>query len=508
MINAKKIMVTLKTPGLFMLSLLTCSAATGQYEHFERLYSGMPFGHVFSDVKESPSQQVLVSTSSALGGFGLAQMDPLGMPVWFRTYSAGQVNGAGIEPMNEDTTLLLSSSTSFGIELLSTSVLTAVDGTGTVLWSKSYLAPEGEAPVAIRSHQGAGILLATAGSVARISSGGAVNWWHNLQARLTDAERLSDGSMLVTGSQGLTRLDTLGSILWSMNAGPDTTAFFFGRLLVRDDDVVVCGSTKDAFWLASFDLGSGTLLWQNGFQLTHPDTLAYRSFDLEFSDSGNLMLKVEVIDASDPQAYDRTFLMKTDAGGQLLWAKNFAQADELMGTIAPSDNGSDLVASAFFSGYSALYRVDVAGHSGCLEQDVPIVPKSIEMALVPSHLSVISDSVQVNDITLSESQGALVFTTLCAGETPQSVDAHDQSPRLFATVGAPQNGSVWVHSSRPFEPIDVRVFSLEGKLCHATTRYGTGPVDLGCCLSSGLHMISLSQWEQRWSGTLPIITVR
>ena len=188
--------------------------------------------------------------------------------------------------------------------------------------------------------------------IAKINSGGNLQWQHSYGGTLTDLGRsviqLSDSNYMVlsyayssdfdvTGNHGLSdlwlmKLDTAGNILWNKCYGGSGEDFCWDLIQTSDNGFLMTGATRSSDgditghhnnvdgWIVKID-SSGTLLWQKDLggsadeYFYHSIEMADGSFlSVGFTGSSNG-------DISDLIGVFDVWVVKLSVTGSLIWEK-------------------------------------------------------------------------------------------------------------------------------------------------------------------------------------------
>jgi hypothetical protein len=183
----------------------------------------------------------------------------------------------------------------------------------------------------------------------------------------------TDGGYIVVGSTNpfgvpdkdllLVRTDASGNLLWHTTLGGEYDDEAAAVLEAADGGYIVAGMTNavgvgmsDA-WLIKID-ASGNKVWDKTFGGTDEGAEAVE----QAPDGGYIVAGTTY---SDGAGSGDVWLIKTDAGGDLMWSKTFGGADEDLGkSVAPIADGGYVVAGytySFGAGSSDVWLVKTDG---------------------------------------------------------------------------------------------------------------------------------------------------
>ncbi|TND10627.1 MAG: hypothetical protein FD123_269 [Bacteroidetes bacterium] len=379
---------------LVILSFLLVTRLSAQPVFFESLFGSAEYDYARS-LKQISSGSIFVAGYTYNGPFGgvdaaLHKLDRFGNLVWTKYYGDSLDDLGLFLTLSSDGNLLLcgeKQTSSSGLDAF----LAKIDTTGNELWFRTYGGPLNQSAKFVTEAANGDFLLAgfaNAGSsndsyLLRTDSAGNELWnqlYGGSDNDYADAVReLPGGDLILTGdtrSWGfggydveLIRTDSAGNVAWDFTYGDSLQNGCQGILVTGDMRLVSFGETEIApfslfdFYLEKIDT-AGNSQWRR--------TFGGASSDAAFS-------ATEVSDGFMLCGYSNSYapgpisvvVMKTDTGGNLLWAHPYGGTGIDIGyEIIPSlDNGFLVIGTSNVSGDDQCYllHTDAGGWTGMRE---------------------------------------------------------------------------------------------------------------------------------------------
>ena len=396
----------------------------------------------------SRSQDQDLSGNAGLADFWVVKLDSLGEMEWQKSFGGSDNDiASSVQQTPDGGYIVAGGSVSFDGQVTGNHGLEDVwilrlDAGGNLLWAKTYggtlndraesISPtsDGGFIVAGYSESNDGDLTGNKGDfdywIFKINASGNLLWERNYGGSFADfgfdAQQTSDGGYLMTGStfsgngdvggnQGfydywIIKLDGSGNLLWEQNYGGPGEERAYGIVLTADGGAVIAGASNSSSgdvpsnngsydnWVIKTD-GNGNIVWNHVLGSSTED----RAFALSALQDGGVLVAGFASSSNGGVGSNYgskdAWLVKLDAGGQLVWEKNFGGSldDRFYAVIELADGG---FAGA---GFSTSSNIDLPGNNG--EQDLWVVRLS-------------PDSLQINlgnDTTLCAGEGLLLDLT-------------------------------------------------------------------------------------------------
>jgi predicted secreted protein len=259
---------------------------------------------------------------------------------WLKTYGGtGNDSAYALRQTSDGGYVVAGSTTSFGAGSADAWVL-KLDGSGNILWQKTYGGTGDDSARAIQQTSDGGYVVA--GSTTSFGAGGPDAW--------------------------VLKLDDSGNVLWQKTYGG---SFFESANAIQrtpDGGYVIIGSTtsfgvsfSDA-WILKLD-GIGNVLWQKRYGFGGENTINALQ---QTSDGGYITANI-ASNLSAPQAPDTAWVTRLDSGGSVVWAQlyygvNSSRFTSMQqtpdgGFIMAGDNGNSR-----FSYHAWVLKLDGSGN--------------------------------------------------------------------------------------------------------------------------------------------------
>jgi hypothetical protein len=462
-----------------MLALLSVSLVTlftqsayAQVVKFAKTYGGTGIEHARSVQQTSDGGYIVAGFTSSFGAGGrdilLIKTDAFGNLQWAKTYGGTDDDmnwgGWGAQQTSDGGYIVVGWTFSFGAGG-SDIFLIKTDANGDIIWAKTYGGTGNEYGYYVQQTSGGGYIV-----VGYTNSFGAGSY------DIILIKTLSDGTLQWAKTFGGTNGDGTRSVQQTSDGGYIVIGwtFSFGAggmdmLLIKTD-------------------ASGDVQWAKTYGGIYEDR---PTFVRQTSDGGYIVTAyTRSFGAGDFDA----FLMKTDANGDIIWAKTYGGTDwdEALSIRQTSDGG--YIAAGLSFSFSAgvsdafLIKTDENGDIGScsIVQDVrPMVTEPTVTVNTPS-LSVYSVTPTVTTVTsppLTVTSPTLTFNIPC----PLSDDNElgiSESCKPVSGIITPYKGGIKVSGSGEFE---VKVYNVSGVMVKSIK----GKDEIKLELSRGVYFVEV-----------------
>ena len=368
----------------------------------------------------------LFGNSSINGDAFLAKMDMYGDTLWTKTY--GDTLNACFNSVDQTVDGGYIAVGNVGISG-HTSYLVRTDATGDTLWTRAYSGnfnyvqqtSDGGFAIAARDNAGFGIM--------KMNSIGNIEWTssYNQPSHAANAlQQTNDGGYIVVGSGFfggfashivLGKFDNAGILEWLNYYGNvNGQEGGFSVVETNDGSFVVAGgsrdsSTSDDELLILKTDAMGNLLWSNAYEGGFSETghSIHETGDGGFIVCGN----------SSAMNYYKSFLIKTDSGGTVLWTKTNSLRAAALATSTTYDGGyviSGSMEDSAGSNTSDFYieKTDSLGNSGCNQSIAPYIIRALVFTTWSGVLLTIPYNDTTSVATGTHVNSGCVLTNLCA----------------------------------------------------------------------------------------------
>jgi len=403
---------------LTLAFLLQCSTAFSQVT-FQKVYGGAGKSDYLRSVQQTSDGGYIAAGYTDSWGAGswdvfLMKIDVNGDMLWSKTFGGSALDWARSVRQTVDGGYIITGKTkSFGagnddVFLIKT------DGSGNLLWTKTFGGPEDDAGASVQQTNDGGYIVAGYTSsfgagdrdVYLIKTNGSGNllWTKTFGGSAIDraysVQQTVDGGYIIAGETKsfgaggncfgnpcsdfyLIKTDGSGNLLWTKTFGGTGQDLGFSVQQTTDGGYIIAGDTE-SFGAGGFDVyliktdESGNLLWTKTYGGTGSDI----GISVQQTTDGGYIATGYTwgFGAGGRDAY----LIKTDSIGNLLWSKMYGGSlAEYQYAVIQCNDGGYITAGATHSWAAGSYggvddefyiiKTDSLGNSGCNEVDPPTV---------------------------------------------------------------------------------------------------------------------------------------
>ncbi len=348
-----------------------------------------------------------------------------------KTYGgANSDRASSVQQTSDGGYIVAASTTSFGAGY-SDFFLIKTDANGNVIWAKTYGGTNGDVAYSVQQTSDGGYIVA--GTTNSFGAG-----WHDVLLIKTDAN---------------------GNLQWAKTYGGIYDDGARGVRQTSDGGYIVGG------WTTSFSVGSGdifliktdangNIIWAKTFGGTYWDEA---SSVQQTSDGGYI---VAGYTGSFGAGYSDLFLIKTDANGNVIWAKTYGgtNGDVAYSVQQTSDGGYILAGETLSFGAGSwdifLIKTDANGDIGScsIVRSVSPTVNTVSPTVNTFSPSVSSPSFTVNSVSPTVTSPTLTVSEPC----PLSIS---ESCQITSGLITPYKGGIKVSKSGEFE---VKVYNVSG----------------------------------------------
>jgi hypothetical protein len=438
----------------------------------------------------------------------LIKTDANGNVVWAKTYGGtGDDRAFSVQQISDGGYIVAGYTDSFGAGW-SDFFLIKADANGNVQWAKTYGGTDWDEAYSIRQTSDGGYIVAGwtysfgAGSgdifLIKADANGNVQWAKTYGGIYWDdassVRQTSDGGYIVAGyttSFGagysdvfLIKTDANGNVQWAKTYGGIDRDEAYSVQQTSDSGYIVAGWTY-SFGAGSDDLfliktdANGNVQWAKTYGGTDWD---WANSVQQTSDGGYIVAGVTL---SFGAGYSDLFLIKTDANGNIIWAKTYGGTGyDAASSVQQTSDGGYTVAGAtasFGAGYSDVFliKTDANGNMGScsIVQNVSPTVTTPSPAVATPSPSVSSLSPTVNSVSVTVTSPTPTVSEPC----PLSISEFCQ---VVSGLITPYKGGIKVRRSGEFE---VKVYNVSG----GVVKSARGKNEIKLELSRGVYFVEV-----------------
>jgi hypothetical protein len=472
---------------------------------FAKSYGGAYEDDANSVQQTSDGGYIVAGYTESFGAGGdifLIKTDASGNVIWAKTYGGTGYEEAFSVQQTSDGGYILAGYTGswpyYDIFLIKT------DANGNVQWAKTYGGTGSDYASSVQQTSDGGYIVAgwtyswDGILLIKTDANGDIQWAKTYGGTGSDyassVQQTSDGGYIVAGwtnSFGagnydifLIKTDANGNIIWAKTYGGISYDWASSVQQTSDGGYIVAGWTN-SFGAGNWDVflvktdANGNLQWAKTYGGTRDD---WASSVQQTSDGGYIVAGFTYSFGVD---WYNIFLIKTDANGNIIWAKAYGGPDYHQDFSAQqTSDGGYIVAGRTYSSVVGseevlLVKTDANGNIGSCEivQNANPTVNTVSPTVTTPSPSVSSVSPTVNSVSPTVTTPTLTVSELC----PLSISEFCQPVSGIIT---PYKGGIKVRGSGEFE---VKVYNVSGGVVKSVK--GKNEVKLE--LSRGVYFVEV-----------------
>jgi hypothetical protein len=479
---------------------------------FAKTYGGTDNDYAFSVQQTSDGGYIVAGYTYSFGAgwsdFFLIKTYANGNVQWAKTYGGTHFDRASsVQQTSEGGYMVVGETDSF-IAGDDDIFLIKTDANGNVQWAKTYGGGGADYAFSVQQTSDGGYIVA--GYTASFGAGGwdifliktdangNVQWAKTYGGTNWDkafsVQQTSDGGYIVAGwtqSFGagyrdvfLMKTDANGNVQWAKTYGGTDNDYASSVQQTSDGGYIVAGRTRSfgAGWGDIFLIktdANGNVQWAKTYGGASNDSA---SSVQQTSDGGYIVAgRTNSFGAGG----DDIFLIKTDANGNIIWAKTYGGTDwDWASSVQQTSDGGYIVAGytpSFGAGGrdAFLIKTDANGDIGScsIVQNVSLTVNTVSPTVTTPFLSVFSVSPTVNSVSITVTSPTPTVHEPC----PLSISEYCQ---IASGLITPYKGGIKVSRSGEFE---VKVYNVSGVMVKSVK----GKNEVNIELSRGVYFVEV-----------------
>jgi hypothetical protein len=500
--------------ALLSVSLVAIFTGYAYAVAFAKTYGGTGGDDAYSVQQTSDSGYIMAGRTNSFGAgwddIFLIKTDANGNIIWAKTYGGSANEYAfSVQQTSDGGYIVAGRTNSFGAG--STDILLIkTDANGNIIWAKTYGGTNTDSALTVQQTSDGGYIMVGitysfgAGGrdifLIKTDASGNVQWAKTYGGTGDDyahsVQQTLDGGYIVAGwtnSFGaggedilLIKTDANGNIIWAKTYGGTDDDGAYSVRQTSDGGYIVAG------WTISFSMGVGTFLiktdangniiWAKTYGGDGDFYSGARSVQ-QTSDGGYIVTGNTVYLSG--LGWLEIFLIKTDANGNIIWVKTYEGTNvEEAFSVQQTSDGGYIVAGWTLSfgavwGDAFLIKTDANGNVGScviVGNPIPTVNTVSPTVTTPSP-SVSSVSPTVNSVSPTVTSPTLTVYEPC----PLSIS---ESCQITSGIITPYKGGIKVSGSGEFE---VKVYNVSGVMVKSVK----GKSEVKLELSRGVYFVEV-----------------
>jgi uncharacterized delta-60 repeat protein len=491
--------------------------AYAQIVKFARTYGGTYWEEAYSFQQTSDGGYIVGGYTFSFGAgsydFFLMKTDANGNIIWAKTYGGTNDDWAySVQQTSDGGYIVAGYTNSFGAGSWDI-FLVKTDANGNLQWAKTYGGTSADFAYSVQQTSDGGYILTGytesfgAGGrdifLIKTDANGDVQWaktyggtgedWAYSVQQTSDGGYIVAGGTLSFGAGGdilLIKTDANGDVQWAKTYGGTDYDYAYSVQQTSDGGYIVAG------WTISFGAGdvdifliktdaNGNIIWAKTYGGTDYD---YAYSVQQTSDGGYIAAGW----TSSFGAGNRDiFLIKTDANGDTIWAKTFGgTSNDLAYSVQQTSDGGYIVAgwtSSFGAGNRDIFLIKTdangdIGSCGIVGNASPIVNTPSPTVNTPFP-SVSSPSPAINSPSPTITSPTLIVSEVCVLSLDDNVGISESCQPVSGLI-TPYKGGIKITKSGEFE---VKVYNVSGVM----VKSARGKDEVKLELSRGVYFVEV-----------------
>jgi uncharacterized delta-60 repeat protein len=476
---------------------------------FAKTYGGAYYDGAYSVRQTSDGGYIVAGYTTSFGAgysdFFLIKTDANGNIIWAKTY--GGIYGdraSSVQQTSDGGYIVAGATASFGAGY---AFLVKTNADGNIIWAKTYGGIYSDYAYSVQQTSDGGYILAGgtyylgAGSydifLIKTDADGNIIWAKTYGGTGWDyafsVQQTSDGGYIVAGlttSFGagswdifLIKTDANGNIIWAKTYGGTIYDGAYSVQQTSDGGYIVAGWTYS--FGGAYDIfliktdADGNIFWAKTYGGTYWDS----AYSVQQTSDGGYIVAGTTL-SFGAGSWD-IFLIKTDANGNVIWAKTYGgTSDDHAFSVQQTSDGGYIVAGVTYSFGAGsadilLIKTDANGNIGScsIVQDVSPTVNTVSPMVTTPTIFVSSVSPTVNSVSLIITSPTLTVSEPC----PLSIS---ESYQIISGIITPYKGGIKVRGSGEFE---VKVYNVSG----GVVKSARGKNEVKLELSRGVYFVEV-----------------
>jgi len=476
---------------------------------FAKTYGGAYYDVAYSVQQASDGGYIVAGETNSFSASYysdafLVKTDANGNIIWAKTYRGTDIDYAfSVQQTSDGGYIVAGWTRSFGAYDI---FLIKTDANGNIIWAKTYGEEDDDLAYSVQQTSDGGYIVA--GGTRSFGAGwddifliktdanGNVQWAKTYGGTYSDeafsVQQTSDGGYIVAGSTlsfgagwddiFLIKTDANGNIQWAKTYGGTYSDKAFSVQQTSDGGYIVAGRTGSLPYYDIFLIktdANGNIIWAKTYGGIDDD----RAFSVQQTSDGGYIVAGET-GSFGAGAVD-IFLIKTDANGNVQWAKTYGgTGDDLAYSVQQTSDGGYIVAGAtgsFGEGWGDFFliKTDANGNIGScsIVQNANPTVNTVSPTVNTPSLSVSTVSPTVNSVSPTITSPTPNVSSPC----PLFISEFCQ---VVSGLITPYKGGIKVRGSGEFE---VKVYNVSGVMVKSVK--GKNEVKLE--LSRGVYFVEV-----------------
>jgi uncharacterized delta-60 repeat protein len=491
--------------ALLSVSLVTLFTQSAYAATFARSYGGTDLDEVLSVQRASDGGYIAAGYTWSFGAgrydIFLIKTDANGNLQWAKTYGGTNDDYAySVQQTSDGGYIVVGYTNSFGSGWEDILII-KTDPSGNIQWAKVYGGVNSDYAYSVQQTSDGGYIVVGYSDsytytydiiLIKLNSSGNVQWARTYGGGSWDyaysVQQTSDGGYIVTGFTGsfssgdadiiLIKTNSLGNLQWAKTYRGTNYDYAYSVRQTSDGGYIVAGHTL-SFGAGNWDVfliktdANGNLQWAKTYGGTDWD----ESYSVQQTSDGGYILAVWTNSFSPGGNFA---IIKTNASGNVQWAKNYAGAwagwtDRAKSVQQTPDGG--YIAAGRMNENTFLVKMDANGNVCSAFQDISLTVTTPSPTVTSPSLTVYSVSPTVLSVSPIVTSPTLIVSDPCFLNISESC-------QIVSGLITPYKGGIKVRGSGEFE---VKVYNVSGGVVKSVK--GKNEVKLE--LSRGVYFVEV-----------------